>query len=158
MSKVPNPWKKGKRGGLMMLKNQENGVMSGRIVTLAALFLMIFLFCFCTSRPVFGGEPRPCAEDLANFCKDVRPGGGRIISCLKEHESELTPVCKDKLEEVRKRLEKAKRICSNDIEKFCKGVKEGEGRIARCLGTHVTELSPACAEQVEWVKAKTKAK
>ena len=27
----------------------------------------------------------PCADDVAKFCKDVQPGGGRIMKCMKEH-------------------------------------------------------------------------
>jgi hypothetical protein len=27
----------------------------------------------------------------------VKPGGGRILKCLKEHESELSPACNEKL-------------------------------------------------------------
>lgn len=40
-----------------------------------------------------------CKDDAARFCKDVKPGGGRIVRCLKEHESELSPACKAKWEQ-----------------------------------------------------------
>jgi hypothetical protein len=35
-----------------------------------------------------------CREDLRKFCGDVEPGGGRVIACLREHESELSPACR----------------------------------------------------------------
>ena len=35
-----------------------------------------------------------CKEDRQKFCKDVRPGEGRIIACLKNHEPELSETCK----------------------------------------------------------------
>ena len=35
-----------------------------------------------------------CKGDAKNLCKDVKPGGGRIVQCLKQHESELSPSCK----------------------------------------------------------------
>lgn len=38
----------------------------------------------------------PCADDAAKFCKDVKPGEGRIAACLKEHEKELSQACVDK--------------------------------------------------------------
>lgn len=38
----------------------------------------------------------PCAEDAAKFCKDVKPGEGRVAACLKEHEKELSQACKDR--------------------------------------------------------------
>jgi hypothetical protein len=102
----------------------------------------------------FAEEARICAEELARFCKDVRPGGGRIIACLKNHESELSTACRDKLQSVQKKLEEAKQTCANDIEKFCKGVEPGEGRIAKCLEKHTDDLSPTCAEKLEWVKTR----
>ncbi|MGD9642657.1 MAG: cysteine rich repeat-containing protein [Elusimicrobiales bacterium] len=38
----------------------------------------------------------PCAADAAKFCKDVKPGEGRVAACLKEHEAELSQACKDR--------------------------------------------------------------
>jgi len=152
-------WRERKDGGFTMIKNLVKDSMPRMIDSLAfpaILFSIIYTLFLWNTPAVLGGETRTCAEDIARFCKDVRPGGGRLISCLKRNESELTSVCKDKLQEVQKRLEDAKRACANDIEKFCRGVQEGEGRIARCLGEHSAELSPKCAEQVEWVKAKVK--
>ncbi len=43
-----------------------------------------------------------CQDDALKLCKDVKPGGGRILKCLKEHESELSPACKEKLPKGRK--------------------------------------------------------
>ena len=34
-----------------------------------------------------------CKADAQKFCKGIRPGGGRILACLKSHESELAPAC-----------------------------------------------------------------
>lgn len=39
--------------------------------------------------------------------------------------------------------------CKADREKFCKGVKPGEGRIIRCLKEKEAELSPACKTHFE---------
>jgi hypothetical protein len=39
-----------------------------------------------------------CEDDVLSLCAGVKPGGGRIIKCLKEHESELSPECKTKME------------------------------------------------------------
>ena len=40
-----------------------------------------------------------CAEDAKKLCKDEKPGGGRIVQCLKKHESELSPACKANMEQ-----------------------------------------------------------
>jgi Spy/CpxP family protein refolding chaperone len=34
-----------------------------------------------------------CKPDAEKFCKGIRPGGGRILACLKSHQSELAPAC-----------------------------------------------------------------
>jgi hypothetical protein len=36
---------------------------------------------------------RECKSDLDLLCKGLRPGGQRIISCLKEKVTELSPRC-----------------------------------------------------------------
>lgn len=127
-------------------------------VILTALVAVLFLVSAWGTRPVFSEEARSCAEDIANFCKDVKPGGGRIISCLKSHENELSSVCRDKLQELQKKIDEAKRACTTDIEKFCRGVEPGEGRIAGCLEGRASELSPECAEKLDLLKAKVKGK
>lgn len=35
-----------------------------------------------------------CKPDVEKFCSGVAPGGGRIMECLKQHESELSDACK----------------------------------------------------------------
>jgi Tol biopolymer transport system component len=39
----------------------------------------------------------PCAADARKFCKGVRFGGGRLIRCLAEHETEITPACRERI-------------------------------------------------------------
>lgn len=38
-----------------------------------------------------------CKDDMTTLCKGTKPGGGRILQCLKQHEAELTPQCKEKM-------------------------------------------------------------
>lgn len=85
-----------------------------------------------------------CKADAEKLCKGVPPGGGRIIACLKSHESELSPACKEKLAAGEAKIETIKEACRPDAEKFCKGIKPGGGRIAACLKSHESELAPAC--------------
>jgi Cysteine rich repeat len=34
-----------------------------------------------------------CKPDAEKFCKDVKPGHGRVAVCLRQHESELSEAC-----------------------------------------------------------------
>ena len=37
---------------------------------------------------------KACDEDVKKLCPDIRPGGGRILQCLRGQESNLTPACR----------------------------------------------------------------
>jgi len=34
-----------------------------------------------------------CKADAQKFCQGIKPGGGRILACLKSHQAELAPAC-----------------------------------------------------------------
>ena len=57
--------------------------------------------------PGGGGEfakvREACRADIARFCGDVKPGGGRIRECLKAHAKELSDGCKAAIKEARER-------------------------------------------------------
>ena len=38
---------------------------------------------------------RACKPDIAQFCSQVAPGGGRIKACMKSHMHELSEPCKE---------------------------------------------------------------
>ena len=44
-----------------------------------------------------------CKEDIQKNCADVKPGEGRIMHCLKEHEEALSAQCKDELHKMHKK-------------------------------------------------------
>ena len=118
-------------------------------------YAVLFLVVLCAgawSRAYAEEQKLTCSEEITKYCKGVKPGGGRLLVCLKEHEKDLTPTCSGKVAEIEKRLEEAKQICAEDTEKFCKGIQPGEGRIAKCLNEHIEEISPACREKVSGLK------
>ncbi len=100
----------------------------------------------------------PCAEDITRFCKDSSPDEGNVALCLKQHENELSSLCRDMLQAAQKRIDEVKRACAMDIEKLCKGIEPGRGRIAECLNRHASELTPACAEQMKWLNTRMNGK
>ena len=40
------------------------------------------------------GKSEACLADKERLCKDVKPGEGRIMECLKAHEAELSEGCR----------------------------------------------------------------
>lgn len=112
--------------------------------------LALALLCLGAGGGAYAAEEeRPCAAEIAAHCKGVKPGGGRILQCLAEHQKELSDFCRNKLEEARKRLMEAQNACSGDLEKFCRDIQPGGGRILKCLKEHVQELSPACSQELK---------
>lgn len=94
----------------------------------------------------------PCRADAEKFCKDIKPGDGRLIACLKEHEAELSAECKAEGLEVRENGKALAKECAGDLDKFCKGAKGGDGGKLRCLKEHKKELSKDC--KAEFAKRK----
>jgi hypothetical protein len=76
-----------------------------------------------------------CKPDLAKFCPGIKPGGGRIAECLKQHEAELAPACQATVAKVAE--------CGPDIKKFC-GAASAPAALRECIKSHASELSPAC--------------
>jgi hypothetical protein len=121
---------------------------------IAAPFFFVFvLFFACSWHCAYAAEQtRPCAEELATYCKGMRPGEGRLLKCLEGHKDDLSATCREKLAAVEKLIKEAQEACLPDIEKFCKDIQPGEGRILRCLKKHDREISAACVEKIEGVK------
>jgi hypothetical protein len=36
-----------------------------------------------------------CKSDIDKYCKGIRPKGGKLAKCLKEHQAQLSSACKD---------------------------------------------------------------
>ncbi|MGD0278707.1 MAG: cysteine rich repeat-containing protein [Smithella sp.] len=71
--------------------------------TLKLILVVAAMFCFISSIAYAQGKEAkgPCRADIEKFCKDVKPGEGRIIECMKKHAEQLSPECKAKLKKDR---------------------------------------------------------
>jgi hypothetical protein len=85
-----------------------------------------------------------CRADVEKFCKGVRPGGGRIWACLKSNEASISQPCRDQMAQARERGKEFHQACRPDVQKFCKGIPRGKGRIISCLKSHEAELGEPC--------------
>ena len=128
------------------------------VIVIGALFIAGLMF----GVEAFAADQNPCSEDIAKFCKDVKPGRRAMMSCLERHESQLSDACKDyeaKME--RPRVEsreqamqqmRVRQACRDDVTKFCGDAKPGGGGIATCLKERVNELSAPCKDAMEAAK------
>jgi Cysteine rich repeat len=100
-----------------------------------------------------------CSRELSTYCKDVTPGGGRVLACFAAHEDKLSGRCEFAIYDAASTLEKAEVAtaflisqCSNDGARFCKTVKPGQGRFLNCLKLHSGKLESNCQAAVNLVK------
>lgn len=94
-----------------------------------------------------------CKEEVAKFCKDIKPGSARVIGCLSSHKDELGDVCK---EEVHKTDEHASENvlfnfpvlvgCRTEIKQHCAEIKPGGAAQLTCLRSKMREpgFSSSC--------------
>lgn len=115
------------------------------------MILTAFILCFVSSLAFAQDISRkgPCRADTEKYCKDVQPGQGRILQCMKQHETEFSTACKNHIAASREKTQEFIHACKPDAQKFCNGVKAGKGRIYHCLKQHKAELSANCGDYVK---------
>ncbi len=102
-------------------------------------------------------QQRPCMDDLKKLCPNVKQGSGEALKCLQEHKDSLSEPCKKRLAKAEARGPKSGKtrdVCKSDIEKFCKDVQHGQGRMKECLQQHESDLSSDCKTALAAKRAK----
>jgi hypothetical protein len=90
-----------------------------------------------------------CKADIETFCKGIKPGGGRLMACIKSNSDRISMECKDHIAMVREKTKEFVQACKADANKFCKEISRGKGRIASCLKSHEAELSDICKAEFQ---------
>lgn len=55
--------------------------------------------------------------------------------------------------ETQSELSQLETYCAPDVERLCKGVPYGDGKVKACLEEHKKDISVGCAEALERLKA-----
>lgn len=118
---------------------------------------IVLSFVFLSAIPVLAGEDlvqtvaEGCKAELESYCKDVKPGEGRILACLYSHQDKLSGKCEYALYDAASQLERAVNAlayvvneCANDLDQFCSAVEVGEGRLLDCLEKNDAKVSSRC--------------
>ena len=109
-----------------------------------------------------------CASDISKHCKNLPPGRGAILTCLKEKQRDnniaLNVICQKMLtKDIRKGSKDANALpgihenCKEDLKKFCAKVTPGAGRTHKCLRDNMQKLSRPC-KQAEFEQELNEAK
>jgi hypothetical protein len=80
----------------------KNSMLSAVAVVVMSLVLGSAVVSVTEEHSNANKANRPCAADVRKFCKDVKRGEGRVIECLKSHQSELSQACSSLLAKVPK--------------------------------------------------------
>jgi hypothetical protein len=113
------------------------------------IVVVVSLACFVILVMAAGAFAQPCEEDIAKFCRDVKPGAGRLADCLDQHKMELSDKCKTRFEDVKQEFKGKYKTCEDDIIRFCTWIQPGEGRLLKCLKENKSNLlSDDCKENV----------
>jgi hypothetical protein len=72
--------------------------------TVAAVYSLALFSVAASESPARAQEFVYCKADVQRLCHGVRPGGGRILGCLKAHENDLTVGCAKELRSLKARM------------------------------------------------------
>ncbi len=73
----------------------------------AAIMLALAVTSAGSSAPAFAaGQFAYCRADAQRLCPGVRPGGGALKNCLKEHENEVSIGCGKELKKLKAEMGK----------------------------------------------------
>jgi hypothetical protein len=117
----------------------------------AAAFLFIFICVFATV-PSEAQIAGPCAETVTKYCKDVTPGGGRIMKCLSDHRDDQSMACRDWLQDQNKSLKELNTSCTKEIASLCNFDTSDNLRIYRCLEDNYIALKSDCRDKLREIK------
>jgi hypothetical protein len=96
-----------------------------------------------------------CRAEMANFCRSVTPGEGRLMLCMQAHEDKISNQCgmalfeaSRNIEQAAHRVEKLANACWADIQRLCTGA----GSIGQCVLANRASLSPPCQAVVATIQ------
>ena len=94
-----------------------------------------------------------CDKEIKQFCKEVKPGQGRLGACLYSHSNKLSFDCAysmydgaEQLLDIRTALDRlaSDTSCKSDIAQYCIGVAPVPDLIFLCLKKNFATLTDGC--------------
>jgi hypothetical protein len=120
-------------------------------MALMVVVSLAFAGALCAQDNLIESVANGCKTEITTYCKDVKPGEGRVLACLYAHEDKLSGKCEYALYDAAARLERAVTAltyvateCQADLVTTCAGVKAGEGWLLECLEKNDAKVSTRC--------------
>ncbi|KAK9820440.1 hypothetical protein WJX72_010380 [[Myrmecia] bisecta] len=101
-----------------------------------------------------------CSEEIAVYCKEVKPGKGRVFKCLQENlaKPDFGQQCKEQVEQREARMQEDYRLdygvssaCKADVDQRCaaeKGKAHGNAEVLKCLVNNFSSISEGCQREM----------
>jgi len=123
------------------------------IFSIAICLTLLFAISAGAQQSLVETVANGCKTEIDTYCKDVTPGEGRVLACLYARSDKLSSKCEYALYDAAAQLERAVNAlsyvvneCADDLDKFCKNVAAGEGRLLECLKKNDAKVSSRCKE------------
>ena len=127
--------------------------MTGMRILRGSLLLVAFMvLSSAVSLPSDAQIAGPCAETVTKYCKDVTPGGGRIMKCLSDHRDDQSMASRDWLQDQNKSLKELNTSCAGEIASLCNFSNSDSIIIYRCLEDNYIALKSDCREKLREIK------
>jgi Cysteine rich repeat len=91
----------------------------------------------------------PCAADVQKLCQGVPRGRDNIMRCLKEHLSQLSAGCQERIQAA-----ELGHACQSEVQQLCQNVKRSGSRALECLQDHESQLSDACKAELSQARSR----
>jgi hypothetical protein len=91
---------------------------------------------------------KACLSDIKTLCTDVKPGQGRIASCVNDHMKDLSEPCQTLLATTAA----AAKTCTADVKQHCADAQRRTEKIS-CLKSALVNLSDQCKSAISQIAA-----
>jgi hypothetical protein len=93
----------------------------------------------------------PCTDEIQTYCTDVKPGGGRILQCLKTNEAKLSPACTRRVNELQGAVSGPLGACRDDWAALCYHPRASTDRqsMLQCLQANRANVSAGCKKALQ---------
>ncbi len=132
-----------------------------RVIGFAAGAVMLMSVPAMAGQGIVKSITEGCKKEINTYCKDVTPGQGRLLACFYAHGDKLSTRCEYALYDASARLERfvaamnyLANECRGDLRQLCMGVKQGNGRLLKCLMNNKDHLSERCSSAMKDVSGK----
>ncbi|KAK9797745.1 hypothetical protein WJX73_005342 [Symbiochloris irregularis] len=101
-----------------------------------------------------------CSEEISVFCKDVKPGKGRVFKCLQENlaQPQYSQGCKEQVEQRSRTMAEDYRLdygvssaCETDVDLNCfaeKSKAHGHAEVLKCLVQSYSNITEGCQTEM----------